>query len=105
MTEILTSQGYRVLQASDGLEAIRVFRQHQQHIALAVLDVQMPGCCGLEVAGHIRATRPELPIIFVTGYDERQLSGRSGQFSDIEVFTKPVCIDLLIKSIERVANG
>jgi len=105
MAEILMSKGFQVLQASNGLEAMQVFRQHQQDITLALLDVMMPGCCGIELAGKIRAMKPELPIIFVTAYDERQLSGRNSQLIDVEVFTKPVSIDLLIKSIERAANG
>ncbi len=104
MAEILVSEGYRVLQAADGLEAMHVFQEHRQHIRLALLDVLMPGCCGIELAQRIRKLNPELPIIFVTGYDRTLLSERSHQLSNFEVLRKPVCIKLLVQSIEQAVR-
>jgi len=103
MVEILTSQGYRVLQAANGYDGMRVFQEHSQHITLALLDVLMPGCSGIELAKGIRKLNPELPIIFVTGYDKKKISSHNELLGDIEVFTKPVCIELLIETIERIS--
>jgi len=105
MVEILVSHGYRVLQAIDGCDGMRVFQEHRQHISLVLLDVLMPGCNGIELAKGIRKQNPELPIIFVTGYDEKKISDHSELLGDIDVFTKPVRIELLIASIAQAVNG
>ena len=84
---------------------MRVFQEHRQHITLALLDVLMPGCSGIDLAEGIRKLNPELPIIFVTGYDKKMISDHSELLGDIDVFTKPVCIELLIASITQAVNG
>ncbi len=60
--------GYRVLFAVNGEEAIRMFEEHAREISLVVLDVVMPRIGGLEAAKRMRQIRPELPVIFTTGY-------------------------------------
>jgi len=73
MAEILESMGYRVLQASDGLEAMEVFMAHEQDIALALLDVVMSHCGGMPLAKRIRSTNPDVPVLFLTGYDKEHV--------------------------------
>jgi two-component system cell cycle sensor histidine kinase/response regulator CckA len=60
--------GYRVLFAVNGEEAIRMFEEQAREISLVVLDVVMPRVGGLEAAKRMRQIRPELPVIFTTGY-------------------------------------
>ena len=64
----LERRGYRVLVASDGSEAVAVFHEHQQEIALAVVDLVMPRMGGLAAAEALRQLQPQLPLIFTTGY-------------------------------------
>jgi PAS domain S-box-containing protein len=71
--------GYRVLFAANGEEAIRIFEEKAREISLVVLDVVMPRIGGLEAAKRMRHIRPELPVIFTTGYS-----------SDHEALTKVI---------------
>jgi signal transduction histidine kinase len=66
--ETLISHGYRVLFASNGLEAVRLFEANPKEIPLVLLDVVMPVMSGPEAYSHMCAIRPELRVIFTTGY-------------------------------------
>jgi PAS domain S-box-containing protein len=66
---VLSASGYRVLACEDGREALKLFEAHEDEIKLAVLDLVMPQAGGQRVAEEIRRRRPDLPIVFCTGYD------------------------------------
>lgn len=67
VTIYLELDGYAVLTASDGAEAFSVFRGSQESIALLISDVMMPKMNGLQLAAAVRAVRPQLPVIFISG--------------------------------------
>jgi len=69
VAEVIERLGYRVLAASDGEQALTLFRSHRDDVAMAILDVVMPGISGTETAQRMREERPGLPIIFATGYN------------------------------------
>ena len=69
----LEDLGYRVLQAGDANEAMDILRENED-IALLFTDVVMPGVSGIELAKDARALRPDLKILFTTGYTE-EMSG------------------------------
>ena len=71
--------GYRILLAVNGEEAIRTFENHVNEISLVVVDMVMPRIGGLEAAKRMKQIRPELPVIFTTGYS-----------SDNEALTKVI---------------
>jgi PAS domain S-box-containing protein len=74
--QMLVRMGYRVVEASDGLQAIELVEQHVEELAVVLLDVIMPRMGGLEAAKRIRRIRPDLPLVFSTGYsDGRELQG------------------------------
>jgi two-component system cell cycle sensor histidine kinase/response regulator CckA len=79
MRSALEGCGYRVLLAVNGEEAIRTFENHSREISLVVVDMVMPRIGGLEAAKRMQQIRPELPIIFTTGYS-----------SDNEALTKVI---------------
>jgi len=64
----LASQGYSVILASDGRDAVRMFKANSEEIRLVVLDVVMPFLSGPEAHSHMCAVRPGLPVIFMTGH-------------------------------------
>ncbi|MDX6614104.1 MAG: hypothetical protein QOD75_3290 [Blastocatellia bacterium] len=68
--EILTMNGYRVLRASNGDEALEVSRQHDGVIDLLVTDVVMPNMGGPELAGILAQTRPEMHTLYMSGYTD-----------------------------------
>lgn len=66
--ETLTRLGYQVVLAADGEEALEQFRIHRNRLDLAVLDVVLPKLSGPEVYSRIHSEKPDLPVIFATGY-------------------------------------
>ena len=72
--EILSSNGYRTILATNGQEAVRLFRQDPTRIDLAILDVAMPGLGGTEAFTQISAIRPDLPVVFTSGHTSESAS-------------------------------
>jgi PAS domain S-box-containing protein len=73
--EILRGCGYTVLQAEDGVDGLAVFASHPGPIHLVLTDVVMPRMDGRALAARVRELRPEIPILFVSGYaDDEQLT-------------------------------
>jgi two-component system, cell cycle sensor histidine kinase and response regulator CckA len=68
MTLTLTELGYRVISARDGLEAVREFETHAAEIALVMLDVVMPHFDARATYERIRVLRPDVKVLFTTGY-------------------------------------
>jgi CheY-like chemotaxis protein len=76
--EILTAQGYRVLEASDGVEALAVWDEHRDKVDLLLTDIAMPGgLSGRDLAEKLRKEDPLLPIILSSGYSQEMIE-RSG---------------------------
>ena len=68
--EMLTLIGFTVLEASDGVEAVEVFRQHKDEIRLVLSDLSMPRMDGWETLTALRQIVPGLPVILASGYDQ-----------------------------------
>lgn len=68
--------GYAVLGASDGQEAVDVFRRHADAVACVVLDVRMPRHDGIAAFGVLRGLRADLPIILCSGYCDPRAAER-----------------------------
>ena len=66
----LEDQGYRVLRAANGVEAVSLFKQNAAEVALIISDIAMPLMDGLQAAAAIRQVRPEVPILFLSGERE-----------------------------------
>ncbi|MGD0359392.1 MAG: response regulator [Bryobacteraceae bacterium] len=70
---ILTAADYRVLLAGSGKDAIRLAEQKHVHIDVALLDVRMPGVRPAEMAGDIQSLRPNIPIVFMSGFVDDEI--------------------------------
>jgi two-component system, cell cycle sensor histidine kinase and response regulator CckA len=74
MTEaLLTRLGFTVLATKDGVEAVEVFRQHQDEIRCVLCDLTMPRMDGWETLTALRALRPGIPVVLASGYDEAKV--------------------------------
>ena len=98
--EVLEEMGYKVIQAKDGAEAIDMFVANQNDIAIALLDMVMPYCSGMELAERIRTVKNDIPIIFITGYDKNHLLKGREELPNSLMLTKPVQFDDLNKQIQ-----
>ena len=68
----LRRAGFEVLEAACGLEALALFDANAARIRLLITDVMMPDLRGPEVAARLRQLMPALPVLYITGYGERQ---------------------------------
>ena len=68
MSRILEQDGYSVLTAEDGSDALSVFRSHEREIDLLISDVSMPGMDGAELAAELTAKSPGLPVLLMSGF-------------------------------------
>ncbi len=91
----LEEQGYRVREAGDGRAGLVELEREMPD--LVVLDFIMPGLSGADVARRIRATHPEQPILFVSGYSETEAVKRTAP--DAPLLTKPFRADALDKAV------
>jgi two-component system cell cycle sensor histidine kinase/response regulator CckA len=96
----LTSRGYTVLQAGNGVEAIEVLEHHDGQIDLVVSDVVMPEMDGPSLLKELRRRRPELKIIFVSGYAEEAFANNKpeGQHAFL---AKPFQLKDLIATVKK----
>jgi CheY-like chemotaxis protein len=67
---VLTAEGYRVITASDGFEAIEIYRQFQAVVELVILDFKMPGMDGFALFNELLALNPKLPAALTSGFVE-----------------------------------
>ncbi|MDX8410805.1 MAG: response regulator [Mariprofundaceae bacterium] len=104
LADVLTALGYKVLTAKDGLEALEIFKAHQGEIALAMLDVVMPNCSGTLLARRIRKVNPDVPVIFMTGYDKEHVLSSGEQIQNSDAITKPFHFDVLSRSIRKLLD-
>ena len=102
---ILTRHGYTVIAASNGLEAIELARHHPGTIDLLLTDVVMPGMNGHDLAGRLQATRPQLPVIYMSGYAEPLLASRTTLPAGVTLLSKPVTEQAILTAIRRTLDS
>jgi PAS domain S-box-containing protein len=102
--DVLESLGYRVLQASDGLEAVDIFSTHQHEIALVITDIVMPKLGGMETAERIRQIQPNAKIIFSTGYDPDSTLTKNILVKHEIILSKPYHINDLSTAISKALH-
>jgi two-component system, cell cycle sensor histidine kinase and response regulator CckA len=103
VTETLEEAGYTVIAASDAEEALRRAGSHPEPIDLLLTDVVMPGMSGPLLARRLQELRPEILVIFMSGYTANTL-GQQG-VSDTEVLEKPFSPGALVAKIEAVLGA
>jgi len=98
--EIFSNEGYQVLEAADGYEAIKKIREENPD--LVILDIKMPELHGLEVLERIRKEKPELPIIICTAYRhmDKDFSVLTSNVS--AYFLKPININQLKEKVREL---
>jgi CheY-like chemotaxis protein len=98
---VLEGQGYTVLSAANGDEALELARQHTADIDLVFTDVVMPGMNGSELVERLRESRPEIRVIFMSGYAEGAV--RRGLLDPTTTYLqKPFSPATLIELVRRV---
>ena len=104
--EALRSRGYRVLEAANAGDALLISDQRPPgEIALLLSDVVMPRVNGIDLAERIRAGRPDIRILFMTGYTDVRLRDRAARLADAEWLQKPFPPMDLARKVREMLDG
>jgi PAS domain S-box-containing protein len=98
---VLERHGYTVFACSHGAEAVELSATHQGRIDLLLTDVVMPGLRGYEVARKVVATRPDIKVLYMSGYAEEALGGGPA-VGGASLIEKPFAIDALARRVREV---
>ncbi|MEA4855080.1 response regulator [Solidesulfovibrio sp.] len=101
----LASRGLTVKTAASGEEGLAVLRQDPD-IALAVLDINMPGMDGLETLREAKALRPDVEALILTGYPSVEAALEGMRLGAYELLSKPIALeDLYTRVTEALARA
>lgn len=96
---MIAAENVQMLEASNGVEAVEVFETHQHSIDLVLMDVVMPGQNGDVAASQIKQVRPDIPLVFMTGYAGDQGAPREGRLLEEVVLWKPFTRHELLRTL------
>jgi two-component system, cell cycle sensor histidine kinase and response regulator CckA len=103
--EFLTRQGYRVLEACDGQEALSVAQNYGSRIHLVVTDVVMPNMSGGQLATELRKQRPEAKLVFVSGYAGKTVMEHHVFDAEMNFLQKPYSLKDLSRKIRAALDA
>jgi YesN/AraC family two-component response regulator len=90
--------------ARDGKDALLRARTHQEKIHLLLTDVVMPGMSGPELANEIKSMRPEIRILFMSGYTANAITHRAGLDDPLSLLVKPFTRSSLTQKVHSILN-
>jgi PAS domain S-box-containing protein len=102
--DILTAQGYKVLEAGDGIEALRIAHESGGEIQLLLTDVVMPQMGGAELAESLMAATP-LKILFMSGYTDSGSACQQRMIRSAPFLQKPFTCAGLVRKVREVLDG
>jgi PAS domain S-box-containing protein len=103
--EVLGRDGYRVIEARDGDEGLRLGTEHLAALDLVVTDLVMPGLGGRELARRLTALRPDLRIIFTSGYTDDAIVRQGALVPGSTFLQKPFTPDTLGRLVREVLDA
>ncbi|MDH7639047.1 ATP-binding protein [Sphingomonas oryzagri] len=104
VADALSEHGYACIEAHDGPAGLRILQSNAK-ISLLITDVGLPGGLnGRQVANAARDLRPDLPVLFITGYAENAVLNHGHIQPGMEVLTKPFAIDDLVRRVSLLAR-
>src|SRR5919201_2029483 len=96
---ILERHGYQVIDARHGRDALLAWKEHEGNIDLLLTDLRMPEMGGLELANTLRAERPALPVLFMSGYvDGVPGTSKDSLVEERGLVEKPFTADALLRA-------
>ncbi len=102
---ILEEAGYTIVAAADGTEAVRLFRREVGAADLLILDVVMPRQGGYQAWEEIRRIRPDIPVLFTSGYSENAVHTGFILKEGLRLLQKPYLPDALLRTVREILNN
>lgn len=100
LSELFKKEGFKALQAPNGITAIELVKQENPDLVL--LDLKMPGMDGIEVFKSLKKINENIRVIFMTAYGELQLVEEFMNLGAITHFAKPFDIEEVCRTVKRV---
>jgi two-component system, cell cycle sensor histidine kinase and response regulator CckA len=104
VTRMLTRQGYNVVSARDGAEALDLYADHAD-VALLMTDMVMPRLGGRELVSHLRLEHQSLPVLYTSGYAHESVSAEELRTPHTAFIEKPFKLAELLASVEKLLRG
>ncbi len=102
---VLMRTGYRVIEAADGEEAVDAFISNKDSVDLVIVDVVMPRKNGIEVIDEVRALKPDIKVLFTSGYTKDILSDKGICETGFDFLAKPLSPHELLQKIQDILEG
>ena len=100
----LEGYGYMVIEAENGEDAVKQYKDNMEKVSLILLDVIMPVKNGREAYNEIKSLKPDTKVIFMSGYTEDIIMGKGLLKSDTELIPKPIAPDRLLRKVREVLD-
>jgi CheY-like chemotaxis protein len=101
---VLKQQGYTVIEAVDGNDAVKKFMENKETINLFLSDLIMPRMNGIEAYDEMKAWRPDLKAIFVSGYAPDIVRQKMSLESGVVLISKPILPYALLKLVRSILD-
>jgi PAS domain S-box-containing protein len=102
--EVLERQGYTVVEASDGLQAVGVYEKEGARVDLILTDVVMPRMSGREMVDRVRASRPDMRVLYMSGYTGDAIVRHGVLDASMLLLGKPFTPGALIAKVREVLD-
>jgi two-component system, cell cycle sensor histidine kinase and response regulator CckA len=99
---MLWSGGYRTLEARAGAEALHLVELSEQHLALVITDIVMPGIDGRELGRQLAKRWPQLPVLYISGYHTEDIFSRGSPSSSAHFLPKPFTEEQLLATVQAI---
>ena len=105
IVDMLKAAGLKVLEAADGQSAVELMKTSGALIDVVLMDYRMPRMDGVEATKEIRKHFPNLPVLFVSAWDEPEMKETAFEAGAAEYLVAPVGYDRLLEAVSRVRRG
>jgi CheY-like chemotaxis protein len=102
---VLESNGYTILEASDGRNAEEIADRYLGRVDLLLTDVVMPNMSGHELAGRLKSSRPQMKVMYLSGYTGNSISHLSELGPDAHFLQKPFTPSALARKLREVLES